>query len=130
MNEVLARTDPKDSFTLVVSDSSANIQTTFNPPLYLQANRATLHYTTVKQSVMGLPLQKPGLATCLRKIRASVISSTCTRFLKFSCVFPKTLLFINMKKSVKKLFPANQPWRLFKCQHSVRIGDYKTQLEV
>ena len=39
MNEVLVRTKLKDSFTLVVSDSSANIQTTFNPPLYLQANR-------------------------------------------------------------------------------------------
>ena len=39
MNEVLVRTKPKDSFILVVSDSSANIQTTFNPPLYLQANR-------------------------------------------------------------------------------------------
>ena len=39
MKEVLARTKPKDSFTLVVSESSANIQTTFNPPLYLQANR-------------------------------------------------------------------------------------------
>ena len=33
------RTKPKDSFTLVVSDSSANIQTIFNPPLYLQATR-------------------------------------------------------------------------------------------
>ena len=39
MNEVLVRTKPKDSFTLVVSDSSSNIQTTFNPPLCLQANR-------------------------------------------------------------------------------------------
>ena len=39
MNEVQARTKPKDSFTLVVSDSSATIQTTLNPPLYLQANR-------------------------------------------------------------------------------------------
>ena len=39
MKEVLVRTKPKDSFTLVVSDSSANIQTTFNRPLYLQANR-------------------------------------------------------------------------------------------
>ena len=39
MKEVLVRTKPKDSFTLVVSDNSANIQTTFNPPLYLQANR-------------------------------------------------------------------------------------------
>ena len=39
MKEVLVRTKPKDSFTLVVSDSSANIQTTFNPPLYLQAYR-------------------------------------------------------------------------------------------
>ena len=39
MKEVLARTKPKGSFTLVVSDSSANIQTTFNPPLYLQVNR-------------------------------------------------------------------------------------------
>ena len=38
MKEVLVKTKPKDSFTLVVSDSSANIQTTFNPPLYLQAN--------------------------------------------------------------------------------------------
>ena len=37
MKEVLVRTKPKDSFTLVVSDNSANIQTTFNPPL--QANR-------------------------------------------------------------------------------------------
>ena len=37
MKEVLVRTKPKDSFTLV-SDSSANIQTTFNPPIYLQAN--------------------------------------------------------------------------------------------
>ena len=36
--EVLVRTEPKDSFTLVVSESSANIQTTFNPPLQLQAN--------------------------------------------------------------------------------------------
>ena len=39
MKELLVRTKPKDSFTLVVSDSSANIQTTYNPPLYLQANR-------------------------------------------------------------------------------------------
>ena len=39
MNEVLVRTKPKYSFTLAVSDNSANIQTTFNPPLYLQANR-------------------------------------------------------------------------------------------
>ena len=39
MKELLLRTRPKDSFTLVVSDSSSNIQTTFNPPLYLQANR-------------------------------------------------------------------------------------------
>ena len=39
MKEVLVRTKPKDSFTLVVSDNSANIQTTFNPPLYLHANR-------------------------------------------------------------------------------------------
>ena len=38
MKEVLVRTKPKDSFTLV-SDNSANIQTTFSPPLYLQANR-------------------------------------------------------------------------------------------
>ena len=38
MKEVLVRTKPKDSFTLVVSDSSPNIQTTLNPPLYLQAN--------------------------------------------------------------------------------------------
>ena len=35
----LVRTKPKESFTLVVSDSSANIQTTFNPPLYLEASR-------------------------------------------------------------------------------------------
>ena len=33
------KTIPKVSFTLVVSDSSANIQTRFNPPLYLQENR-------------------------------------------------------------------------------------------
>ena len=39
MKEVLVRTKPKDSFTLVVSDNSANIQTTFSPPLDLQANR-------------------------------------------------------------------------------------------
>ena len=35
MKQVLVRTKPKDSFILVVSDSSASIQTTFNPPLYL-----------------------------------------------------------------------------------------------
>ena len=34
MKEVLARTKPKYSFTLV-----SDIQTTFNPPLYLQAKR-------------------------------------------------------------------------------------------
>ena len=39
MKEVLVRRKPKDSFTIVVSDSSASIQTTFNPPLYLQAKR-------------------------------------------------------------------------------------------
>ena len=39
MKEVLVRTKAKDSFTLVVSDSSANIQTTFSPPLHLQMNR-------------------------------------------------------------------------------------------
>ena len=33
------KTKTKVSITLVVSDSSANIQTTFDPPLYLQANR-------------------------------------------------------------------------------------------
>ena len=37
MKEILVRTKPKDSFTLV-SDKSANIQTTFSPPLYLRAN--------------------------------------------------------------------------------------------
>ena len=40
MKEVLVRTEPKASFTLVLSDNSANIQTTFNPPLYLQANHS------------------------------------------------------------------------------------------
>ena len=39
MKEVLVRTKPKDSFTLVVSDNSTNIQTTFSPPLNLPANR-------------------------------------------------------------------------------------------
>ena len=39
MKEVLVRTKPKDSFTLVVSDNNVNIQTTFSPPLNLQANR-------------------------------------------------------------------------------------------
>ena len=39
MKEVLVRTKPKESFTLVVPDNSASIQTTFNPPLYQQANR-------------------------------------------------------------------------------------------
>ena len=39
MKEVLVRTKPtKDSFTFVVSDNSANIQTTFNPPLHLQSD--------------------------------------------------------------------------------------------
>ena len=38
MKEILVETKPKDSFTLVVSDNSVNIPTTFNPPLYLQAN--------------------------------------------------------------------------------------------
>ena len=38
MKEVLVITKPKGSFTLV-SDNSAHIQTTFNPPLYSQANR-------------------------------------------------------------------------------------------
>ena len=40
MKEVLVRTKPKDSFMLVVSDNSANIQTTFKPPRYIQANRS------------------------------------------------------------------------------------------
>ena len=40
MKEVLVMTKPKDSFTLVVSDNSANIQITSNPPLYLQANHS------------------------------------------------------------------------------------------
>ena len=39
MKEVLVRIKPEDSFPLVVSNNSANIQTTFKPPLYLQANR-------------------------------------------------------------------------------------------
>ena len=39
MKVVLVRRKPKDSFALVVSGSSANIQTTFSPPLYLQTNR-------------------------------------------------------------------------------------------
>ena len=39
MKVVLARTKAKDSFTFVVSDSSANIQNTFNPPIYLETNR-------------------------------------------------------------------------------------------
>ena len=42
MKEVLVRTKPKGSFTLVLSDNSANIQTAFSPPLHLQANR-TIH---------------------------------------------------------------------------------------
>ena len=40
MKEVLVRTKPKDSFTRVLPDNSANVQTTFSPPLYLQANRS------------------------------------------------------------------------------------------
>ena len=39
IKEVLVRTKLKDSFTLVVSDNSSNIQITFSPPLHLQANR-------------------------------------------------------------------------------------------
>ena len=39
MKEVPVRTKPKDSFTLVLADNSDNIQTTFSPPLYLQAIR-------------------------------------------------------------------------------------------
>ena len=39
VKEVLVRTKLKDSFTLFVSDNSANIQTTFSPPLNLKANR-------------------------------------------------------------------------------------------
>ena len=39
MKELLVRTKPKDSFALIVSDNSPNTRTTFNPPLYLQANR-------------------------------------------------------------------------------------------
>ena len=39
MKGVLVRSKPRDSFTLVVSDNSANIQTTFSPPLHLQANQ-------------------------------------------------------------------------------------------
>ena len=38
MKDVLVKTKSKDSFTLV-SDNSDNIQTTFSPPLNLQANR-------------------------------------------------------------------------------------------
>ena len=37
--EVLVRAKPKDSFTLVVSDNNANIQTAFSSPLNLQAKR-------------------------------------------------------------------------------------------
>ena len=40
MKEVLVRIKPIDSFTLAVSDNTANIQTTFNTPLYLQANHS------------------------------------------------------------------------------------------
>ena len=39
MKEVLVNTKPKGSSAVVVSDSSASIQTTFNPPLYLEAKR-------------------------------------------------------------------------------------------
>ena len=38
MKEVLVNTKPKASFTHVVSESSANFQTTLNPQLYLEAN--------------------------------------------------------------------------------------------
>ena len=38
MKEVLVRTKPKYSFTLVVSGNNPNIQTIFSPPLHLQAN--------------------------------------------------------------------------------------------
>ena len=69
---------------------------------------AIVHCIGVRQSVIGFLLQKFGLANRLRKIPASVISPTCTLFLKFSCVFPKTLLFINLKKSFRKLLPANE----------------------
>ena len=39
MEEVLVTTKPKDSFKLVVLENRANIQTAFNPSLYLQASR-------------------------------------------------------------------------------------------
>ena len=86
---------------------------------------ATVHCTTVKQSVMGLPLWKFGLATRLRKISASVISSTCPRSLKSSCVFPNTQLFINMKYSFRKLLPANERCWLLK---SIFIGQIRCEV--
>ena len=38
MKEVLLRTKAKGSFTLVVSDSSVDIQITFTTPIYLEVN--------------------------------------------------------------------------------------------
>ena len=59
--EVLVRTKPKDSFTLVVSDNDANIQTTFSHPLNLRTNREyelammkrTIHSQIFEKAAIG-----------------------------------------------------------------------------
>ena len=42
MKGMVVSTKPKESITLVVSDNSAEIQTTFNPPLHLKTGNYEL----------------------------------------------------------------------------------------
>ena len=60
---------------------------------------ATVHCIAVRQLVMEVPRQKFGLATRLRKIPASVISSTCTRFLKFAWVYGVVVSMFDIHRS-------------------------------
>ena len=57
MKEVLVRAKPRDSFMLVVSDNSANIQTTFSPSLYLQANLETYYsFANIRKTTIRVRL--------------------------------------------------------------------------
>ena len=62
--------------------------------------------TATRFSLKILLLMYVGLEDIFNSLFLSVTNLTSTRFLRFSIVFPKTELFINLKKSFSKAFLA------------------------
>ena len=66
---------------------------------------------------------KVGFDVNLTSFFSSVTNLTSTLYLRFSIVFPNTLLFISLKKSFSKLFLALVLLRVLKSMYCFSHGD-------